>query len=92
KVMLEGRLVFEQWTAQDGSSRSRHALRVEEFKFLDSKGSGANSEESSYQPRQTEQYNSKPSYNAGQGGTKTQAYEQRVPEINIDIDDDEIPF
>jgi single-strand DNA-binding protein len=37
KVMLEGRLVFEQWQAQDGTNRNRHTLRVEEFKFLDSK-------------------------------------------------------
>jgi single-strand DNA-binding protein len=37
KVMLEGRLIFEQWQAQDGSNRNRHTLRVEEFKFLDSK-------------------------------------------------------
>lgn len=91
KVMLEGRLVFEQWTAQDGSSRSRHALRVEEFKFLDSKSSVTNSDDA-YQPRQVESYN-KPSYNAQQGGTKAPAYaQQQVPEINIDIDDDEIPF
>jgi single-strand DNA-binding protein len=37
KVMLEGRLILEQWQAQDGSKRSRHTLRVENFKFLDSK-------------------------------------------------------
>ena len=35
KVLLEGRLVFEQWTAQDGTNRSRHSLRVETFKFLE---------------------------------------------------------
>ncbi len=35
KVMLIGRLVFEQWTDKDGGNRSRHTLRVEEFKFLD---------------------------------------------------------
>lgn len=40
KVMLEGRLIFEQWQAADGSNRSRHTLRVEEFKFLDSKNDG----------------------------------------------------
>ena len=37
KVLLEGRLVLEQWTAQDGSSRSKHSLRVEDMKMLDSK-------------------------------------------------------
>jgi len=37
KVMLEGRLIFEQWQDQNGQNRNRHTLRVEEFKFLDSK-------------------------------------------------------
>lgn len=36
KVLLEGRLVFEQWTAQDGSTRSKHSLRVDTMKMLDS--------------------------------------------------------
>jgi len=44
KVMLEGRLVFEQWTANDGANRSRHTLRVETFKFLDSKADGMNNQ------------------------------------------------
>lgn len=37
KVLLEGRLTFEQWTAQDGTNRSKHSLRVDEMKMLDSK-------------------------------------------------------
>ena len=37
KVLLVGVVQLEQWTAQDGSSRSRHSLRVEEMKMLDSK-------------------------------------------------------
>ncbi len=88
KVMLEGRLVLESWTAQDGTSRNRHSLRVEEFKFLDSKGNEAATPSSEYQPRQVEQYN-KPSYNnIQQGGTRDPGYQVPV----IDIDDDEIPF
>jgi single-strand DNA-binding protein len=91
KVMLEGRLVLEQWTAQDGTSRNRHTLRVEEFKFLDSKNSDSSSSQNYNKPEQIEQnYNRQPSYNAQQGGTREPAYQ--VPEINIDIDDDEIPF
>ena len=42
KVMLEGRLVFEQWQAQDGTNRNRHTLSVSEFKFLDSKADAQN--------------------------------------------------
>ena len=42
KVLLEGRLVFEQWTAQDGTNRSKHALRVDTMKMLDSKSDSQN--------------------------------------------------
>ncbi|TLS99930.1 single-stranded DNA-binding protein [Aliarcobacter cibarius] len=42
KVLLEGRLTFEQWTAQDGTARNRHSLRVDEMKMLDSKPTGVN--------------------------------------------------
>lgn len=40
KLLLEGRLTFEQWTAQDGSSRSKHSLTVIDMKMLDSKDNG----------------------------------------------------
>ena len=46
KVLLVGVVQLEQWTAQDGSSRSRHSLRVEEMKMLDSKPSGVQSQQS----------------------------------------------
>jgi len=106
KVLLEGRLVFEQWTAQDGSNRSKHALRVDSMKMLDSKADsqnmgqdnqvGYNNPQNSYNQPQQNQYN-QPQQNAGQnsyGGMNSQAM-QKAPEQNIpeiDIDDDEIPF
>ena len=37
KVLVDGRLVFEQWTAQDGTKRSKHSIMVETLKMLDSK-------------------------------------------------------
>jgi single-strand DNA-binding protein len=58
KVMLEGRLIFEQWQANDGTNRNRHTLRVEEFKFLDTKGDsmgGANTGGGYNQPQQMQQ-------------------------------------
>ncbi|MEA3498864.1 MAG: single-stranded DNA-binding protein [Campylobacterota bacterium] len=77
KVMLEGRLVFQQWKAQDGTNRSRHALSVSEFKFLDSKadsqgasnaGGGYNAPQQQQQPAYNQapqqQYNQQNSYNA----------------------------
>jgi single-strand DNA-binding protein len=37
-LMIEGRLGFEQWEAQDGSKRSKHRITVESFVFVDSRG------------------------------------------------------
>ena len=33
-VLVEGRLQFQQWTAQDGQKRSKHEVVVENFTFL----------------------------------------------------------
>lgn len=43
KVMLEGRLIFETWVGTDGQNHSKHSLRVDEFKFLDSKSNSNSS-------------------------------------------------
>ena len=52
-LFVEGRLSFEQWTAQDGSKKSRHRVVVENFQFLGGPpgagggaGPGAESQES----------------------------------------------
>lgn len=92
KVMLEGRLVFEQWTAQDGSNRSRHTLRVENFKFLDSKSDNApqtgghNQQNNQMQNNQQYQQN----LNEGQQMMNDRNGHQNIPDI--DIDGDNIPF
>ena len=91
KVMLEGRLVLNRWTAQDGSNRSNHTLRVENFKFLDSKADSQNSGGYGQQPAQQQGYNQAPQYNQPNGGMQqAPAQEHKIPEI--DIDNDEIPF
>jgi single-strand DNA-binding protein len=33
-LMVEGRLCFETWDAQDGSKRSKHTVMIENFEFL----------------------------------------------------------
>ncbi len=100
KVMLEGRLVFEQWVAQDGTNRSRHTLRVDVFKFLDSKADSANMNNGGYNNDQmsaSNSYNNTPpaqqpynNQNAQQQGGMNAPQAQNIPEINID--EDEIPF
>ena len=106
KVMLEGRLVLEQWTDQNGGNRSKHSLRVETFKFLDSKadsmggsngGQGYDNQAAPAQqyqaPQQNNQYNApqqQQGYNNMQNQSGMVQQPQNIPEINID--EDEIPF
>lgn len=41
-MLVEGRLQYQQWTAQDGTKRSRHMVIVEAFQFLGGpRGEGA---------------------------------------------------
>ena len=97
KVLVEGRLILEQWVAQDGSKRSRHSVTVESMKMLDSRADSA----------QNNQYNNNNGYNASpaqqqpsyqqqtqqppvQNMAPSAPQEPNIPEI--DIDEDEIPF
>ena len=44
KILVEGRLQFEQWTDQNGQKRSKHSVIVESMQMLDSKGSNPSNE------------------------------------------------
>lgn len=52
KILVEGRLKFDQWVAQDGSKRSKHSIIVETMQMMDSKADAAQSgpEDYSYVP------------------------------------------
>ncbi len=39
KILIDGRLVQDNWTAQDGSKKSKHSISVENIDFVDSKNS-----------------------------------------------------
>lgn len=45
-ILIEGRLQFQQWKAQDGSRRSKHIVIVDTFQFL---GGRDDSNDSSFQ-------------------------------------------
>jgi single-strand DNA-binding protein len=64
KVLVDGRLVFQQWTAQDGSKRSKHAVTVESLQMLDSKADSQN-------PNNNNGYGEQPSQN-NYGGQQQQ--------------------
>lgn len=86
KVLVEGRLTFEQWTNQDGKKQSRHSITVENLQMF------PRAENDAYQPQQNQQQSQqqsyqKPSYNSNENYQKD---EQKIPEI--DINEDDIPF
>jgi single-strand DNA-binding protein len=90
KVLIEGRLMLENWVDQNGQKRSRHSITVENMQMLDNKGgsqSGNSSMGGGYQAPQMED-----SYQAPQmeGRRSNAPVESSLPEI--DINEDQIPF
>ena len=87
KILVEGRLKFDQWVDQNGQKRSKHSVIVETMQMLDSKGDNtgasqgggynapAQGQEQSYQQPQQQQQQSyqKPQQQAQQ---QQQSYQQ----------------
>ena len=101
KILVEGRLQFEQWVdQQSGQKRSKHSVIVETMQMLDSRGDSAPSQggygdysESGnnfgggYDAPAPKAYNPPPSYSKP---APAKMPENNLPEI--DINEDEIPF
>ena len=98
KILVEGRLNFEQWVDQNGGKRSKHSVTVENMQMLDARqdddGGNQYSQHSEQQYSQQQgghsaphgQYQQQQSYAYPQ----TRMPENTIPEI--DISDSEIPF
>lgn len=89
KVLVEGRLNFEQWVDQDGKKRSKHSVTVETMQMLDSKSD--NQQEQSQQHQQTQKPQGQPQYRP-----KPEIVHEEIPMENpnqghLDMDS-EIPF
>jgi single-strand DNA-binding protein len=52
KILVEGRLNFDQWTDQNGQKRSKHSVVVETMQMLDSKGDNQGGGNNNYQAPQ----------------------------------------
>ncbi|MCB4747718.1 MAG: single-stranded DNA-binding protein [Sulfurovum sp.] len=86
KILVDGRLKLDQWTAQDGSKRSKHSVTVENMTMLGSKN---DNEQGGYDsPAQQQTYDA-PTQPTPQA-TPQQESTSSIPEI--DINEDEIPF
>ncbi len=91
KVLIEGRLKYDQWTDQNGGSRSKLSVVAETLQFLDSK------EQSSGSYNQNNDYQQQGGYDNNQSGgydnnNFSQPQQQRTQSAPPPIEDDEIPF
>ncbi len=90
KVLVDGRLSLDQWTAQDGTKRSKHAVIVENLQMLPKSESTEGGSNYGNQSQSNQQYG-KQSAPAPQQQRSEQP--QATPEIpTIDINEEEIPF
>jgi single-strand DNA-binding protein len=107
KVLVEGRLILEQWVDQTGAKRSKHSITVENMRMLDSKAdSMAQSpqtqpqngfgQQNSYAQQPYQQTQSQPYDQQGGYAQQPQNTPKEIPSNEsipeIDIDEDEIPF
>jgi len=99
KILVEGRLNFDQWVDQNGQKRSKHSVVVETMQMLDSKNDNQNSCNYPAQQNQAGQQNyQQQAQSYQQPNQQQQSYSQNraMPESSsvpeIDIDEDEIPF
>ena len=94
KVLVDGRLKLDQWTAQDGSKRSRHSVTVENLQMLGGKDEAAPMGGNGYGQQGGSDYNapSNDSYSQPAPSAPKAAPQptSNIPEI--DINEDEIPF
>ncbi|PHS34415.1 MAG: single-stranded DNA-binding protein [Sulfurovum sp.] len=85
KILVDGRLKLDQWTAQDGSKRSKHSVTVESMTMLGSKNDDA---QGGYNAAPAGDTYSQPA--PAQQAAPQQSQTSNIPEI--DINEDEIPF
>ena len=95
KILVDGRLKLDQWTAQDGSKRSKHSVTVESMTMLGSKGDNEGAGGYNAAPAgDTYAQPSQPAPSSYEAPTQATAPQQsQAPNIpEIDINEDEIPF
>lgn len=101
-LLVEGRLRYESWTAQDGSKRSRLSVMVENFQFVGRReggeGGGSPANRGGYErgaPRERGNYEQAPRSAPQRGEAAPAAAAQEAPPMNADDlppPSDDIPF
>ncbi|WP_291952867.1 single-stranded DNA-binding protein [Campylobacter sp.] len=101
KVLIEGRLRFEQWSDQNGQNRSKHSVQVENLEML---GSSIQNNQQTHYNNQNHSYDQQQSFDpysqVQTKNTSSNVYQNNAPketpmrEIDIDKydDDTDLPF
>ncbi len=83
KVLVEGRLNFEQWTDQNGGKRSKHTVTVDTMQMLDSRADAErqnqnqNAQNQQQQPQQQSNYQQQQNY-----GSNAPVTRENIPKDN----------
>jgi len=80
RVLIEGRLVLDQWVDSTGQKRSRHSIVAEKVQFMDTRSESESSGYNNYQPQ------------PAQTQPQMQQSKQNNEIPSIDIDEEDIPF
>jgi len=81
KVLIEGRLIFEQWVDSNGQKRSKHSIAVDNLQMID------RASDSAVAPQPSQNFEQQ---NRAASSYQPPSSKEEIPEI--DIEDDEIPF
>lgn len=94
KLLIEGRLKFDQWQDNNGQNRSKHTVAVENMEML-----GGGQQQGGYSQNSNQGYQQRPQQSAPkkpQQPPKDYAADYDAPEIDVDAkyddDDETIPF
>lgn len=102
KILVEGRLKFDQWQDQSGQNRSKHSIAVETMQMLGSSQQGVNQgnfsqnsqsgynqgahKEKSNSSYQNSSYSKSNVNNNKQNSEPAADYSQNIPEVDVDAD------
>lgn len=94
KILVEGRLNFEQWVDQNGQKRSKHSVVVETMQMLDGKQDGQQAQQPQQGYNQPQQGYNKPEveYQDAQGRPTPPPRRQPQQPPVIEMDNDSVPF
>ena len=81
RVLIEGRLVLDQWVDSSGQKRSKHSIVAEKVQFMENKSADSGNS-----------YNQTNTYQQPQQQAPQHQMQQKENIPSIDINDEEIPF